>query len=869
MAQASALAALLRRLRRHRTPAAGTLPHRRLVSSTPALAPASSSLGPLRLPGLLEGDGCGSGLSASLGSHPRPRLPRRHHAAATATRAAHQAASSPESPAVAAASSEASSSTAASQSEIVDFIKSALGKLEGQNHCWLNTVNGTWRNLNEEGVYLVLLYQSCGTLNSNNKYPIAFERLKHLQQRYPRLNVFALQHGGDISSLASQSQAFRTIAKEYITFPILMSDKDFSNVRLRPYPFSHIVSIYLPDLCCSCFMHFSYHMKYYVKTRNVIFMSVQMTNGACYLLFEGSKDPVLFTNWVEEPDVMIKAIDELTSLKEEPSENVLSRVSWQKEEVVKEPSVGSFRNLLLYHPACISVDEDGDRIFISDSNHHRIIISNSNGMILDYIGSSPGFEDGEFESAKFLHPASSFYHAAEDCLFIVDSENHAVRKADFGRRTLETVYPVFNKSNGIWSWITDKLGLRKEVAPTIQDFDADSIALPWHLIQISEDNLLIADRSCLYNLKSGTHWEQITWLLSFEAPWILRISTGEKQDIERDLFSSHLIELKLCEGRAEVTESYQQIVKERCALIKDMHMNWSSSARVLTDSMEKIPNSELISSVARFQNYIIFCDTDGQRVLKHDLDTKTTSNIQFSNCEVLGLPYWFVCNLERVSTWGHSSGQFQEHVHQVDVLPGRCNITVYVDIPVDTELAAPLAENCIWRQVRGSGAEVSGSDGPDTTTEKVGIAQQWYDELDNLAFSEVAEEPTTAHGDDSKPGDQSYQDQRRVQFTCAVNVSPGTCELVASAALYLKLARTTDGLDQKALVKRVIGCQRREEHAGVELLMRSCGDDARGLVVVKPVHLRLRLECSDHPAGTTNKETISTESSLKINVTLD
>ena len=71
----------------------------------------------------------------------------------------------------------------------------------------------------------------------------------------------------------------------------------------------------------------------------------------------------------------------------------------------------------------------------------------------------------------------------------------------------------------------------------------------------------------------------------------------------------YLIELKLCEGRAEVTESYQQTVKERCALIKDMHMNWSSSARVLSDSMEKIPNSELISSVARFQNYIIFCDT--------------------------------------------------------------------------------------------------------------------------------------------------------------------------------------------------------------------------------------------------------------------
>jgi len=544
---------------------------------------------------------------------------------------------------------------------------------------------------------------------------------------------------------------------------------------------------------------------------------------------------MLFTKCVEEPDLMIKAIEELSVLKEEPSGNVLSRVSWQKEEVIREPYVGSFRNLLLNHPACVSVDEDGDRIFFSDSNHHRIIISNSNGMILDSIGSSPGFEDGEFESAKFLRPASSFYHADEDCLYIVDSENHAVRKADLGRRTLETIYPVSNKSNGIWGWITDKLGLRKEVAPTIQDFDADSVTLPWHLIHISEDDLLVADRS-------------------FESPWILRISTGEKQDI----------------GRAEVIESYQQTINERFALLKDIHMNRPSGAKEPCDSLEKVTGKELVSSVSRFHNYIIFSDTDGQRVLKHNFDTKITSTINFSNCEVLGLPYWSVCNLERVSTWGRSTEQFQEHVRQVDVLPGRCNITVYIDIPADTELAAPLAENCIWRQVRGSGAEISGSDGPDTATEKVGIAQQWYDELDNLAFSEVAEEPTSAHGGDDKSADQSYQDQRRVQFTCAVNVSPGTCELVASAALYLKLARTVGNhADQKELVKRIMGCQLREEHAGVELLMGSRGGDVRDLVVMRPVHLRLRLECGDHPAGATNKETISTESSLKINVSLD
>ena len=38
------------------------------------------------------------------------------------------------------------------------------------------------------------------------------------------------------------------------------------------------------------------------------------------------------------------------------------------------------------------------------------------------IGSSPGFEDGDFESAKLRRPAGSYYHATEDCLYFVDSE---------------------------------------------------------------------------------------------------------------------------------------------------------------------------------------------------------------------------------------------------------------------------------------------------------------------------------------------------------------------------------------------------------------------------------------------------------------
>lgn len=34
---------------------------------------------------------------------------------------------------------------------------------------------------------------------------------------------------------------------------------------------------------------------------------------------------------------------------------------------------------------CISVDECGDRLFLSDVNHHRIVVFNGNGKLLDAV----------------------------------------------------------------------------------------------------------------------------------------------------------------------------------------------------------------------------------------------------------------------------------------------------------------------------------------------------------------------------------------------------------------------------------------------------------------------------------------------------
>jgi hypothetical protein len=55
-------------------------------------------------------------------------------------------------------------------------------------------------------------------------------------------------------------------------------------------------------------------------------------------------------------------------------------------------------------------------------------------------------------------------------------QGFAVRKADFGIGTSHEVSSV--KDMTICSCITDRLGLTKEIAPTIQDLDAEPISFP-------------------------------------------------------------------------------------------------------------------------------------------------------------------------------------------------------------------------------------------------------------------------------------------------------------------------------------------------------------------------------------------------------
>ncbi|MCH8108042.1 MAG: alkyl hydroperoxide reductase [Chloroflexi bacterium] len=93
---------------------------------------------------------------------------------------------------------------------------------------------------------------------------------------------------------------------------------------------------------------------------------------------------------------------------------------------------------ILAFPGKVLADGPGDRLFISDSNHNRILVTTLDGELKQVIGSGEaGMEDGPFASASLDHPQGMAL--AGDALYVADTENHAIRKVDLTEQMVWTV----------------------------------------------------------------------------------------------------------------------------------------------------------------------------------------------------------------------------------------------------------------------------------------------------------------------------------------------------------------------------------------------------------------------------------------------
>ena len=93
----------------------------------------------------------------------------------------------------------------------------------------------------------------------------------------------------------------------------------------------------------------------------------------------------------------------------------------------------------LRFPGKVLADSEGNRLFISDSNHNRVVVAALDTYeVLDVIGSGEeGLLDGDYATAQFFRPQGLTLDGT--MLYVADTENHAIRAVDLDARTVTTV----------------------------------------------------------------------------------------------------------------------------------------------------------------------------------------------------------------------------------------------------------------------------------------------------------------------------------------------------------------------------------------------------------------------------------------------
>ncbi len=148
----------------------------------------------------------------------------------------------------------------------------------------------------------------------------------------------------------------------------------------------------------------------------------------------------------------------------------------------------------LNFPGKVLADEATNRLFIADSNHHRIVVlSLKDNSVQMVIGSGqPGLQDGDFDAARFRNPQGMAFDPATETLYIADTDNHAIRKADLRTRRVETLAGTGEQSR----FYPPQAGAGKQTA----------LSSPWDVV-LHGEMLYIAMAGChqlwRLNLRTG------------------------------------------------------------------------------------------------------------------------------------------------------------------------------------------------------------------------------------------------------------------------------------------------------------------------------------------------------------------------------
>ncbi|MBI3830313.1 MAG: redoxin domain-containing protein [Planctomycetes bacterium] len=249
----------------------------------------------------------------------------------------------------------------------------------------------------------------------------------------------------------------------------------------------------------------------------------------------------------------------------------------------------------LRYPGKVCAQAKPERIFISDTNHNRLLVCGADGKVSDVIGAgSIGRADGAYDAAQFHRPEG--LAVLGDALYVADTENHLIRKVDLAKKTVETLagngevkfnakkgpakqtplnspwdvaiapdgntlYIAMAGNHAIWS-VDLKDGTVGRLAGTgredIRDgeFGTSNFAQPSGL-WLDGDNLYVADAESsgvrLLDLKE----QMVTTLVGTGL-----FEFGDKDGVGDDVLIQHCLSILLHNGKLFLTDTYNHKLKQ-------------------------------------------------------------------------------------------------------------------------------------------------------------------------------------------------------------------------------------------------------------------------------------------------------------------
>lgn len=274
----------------------------------------------------------------------------------------------------------------------------------------------------------------------------------------------------------------------------------------------------------------------------------------------------------------------------------------------------------LKFPGKLAVDVLNNRLFISDSNHNRIVVMDLEGNFIFQVGSTgeEGLVDGTFDSACFNHPQGLAYNPKKNLLYVADTENHALREIDFVNEMVRTL--AGNGTKG-----SDYKGGRKGTAQVLNS--------PWDVCYEPSSEMV-------YIAMAGQHqlWEHNT------SDGITRVFSGDGYERNLNGLSSSTTSYAQPSGISlspDLQEVYVADSESSSIRVVDLKTGGSrllaGGDPVFPDNLFRFGDHDGIGSEALFQHPLgIFCGKDNQiyiadsynhKIKKLDVVTKRVATL--------------------------------------------------------------------------------------------------------------------------------------------------------------------------------------------------------------------------------------------------